>query len=437
MSLVSESVSLESIVDTVDNGIMLLDESLNIHFWNRWLFKQTEISQDQAVGNNLVELAPYINQKKIQRKIKSSLKLDCQTYIHSSTTHYLIKIPLKRGVSNIYEFMQQDITIIPHDLEKGLVLLILYDRTTISESRSKLESTISDMQVLNQDLERYMDVIDANVNVLKFEANGQLTYASKSFCHLTGYSNKDLLKTNINLFVENAEGGGVDDLKAAIKNAKSWSGEISNLNQQGSIYWVDTSVTPTFSEDGELVSFTMLFHDITDKKLIEKLSTIDSLTGVFNRKKFDESLTYHISTANRYLPALSLIMIDIDHFKKVNDNYGHLCGDQVLKELAKLVQTNIRQSDIFARWGGEEFVILLSHTNIEQATSLANKLCVAIASHTFPCVDKVTASFGVAQYIIGTAKNDLLSSCDKVLYESKHNGRNRVTAACYPGFGNG
>lgn len=432
MSSQNDNHTLASIIKAVDNGIMILDESLTIHFWNHWLEKRTELNAELTLGIDLLKIAPYIKANSLKRKIKSCLQLDSPTYLHASTSNYLLQIPLMRGVSKVFEFMQQDITIVPHDMDKRQVLLIVYDRTAVEESNKKLQHTIQDISELNKDLERYNTVIDANINAVKTDASGQIIYASKSLCHLSGYTNKQFMGWDLKQFFVQSEGDGHKDLIAAIRSTKSWSGELSNLNTDGNIYWTNTSLTPIFSDNGELVSFTVLFHDITDKKLIEKLSSLDSLTGIYNRKKFNESLTHHINTSNRYLPALSLILLDIDHFKRVNDGYGHLCGDQVLQDLAKLVQKTIRKSDIFARWGGEEFVILMSHTTLGDAGRLAEKLCLTIAGHTFECVENVTASFGVAQYEIGTERNKFIAACDEALYESKHNGRNQVTQAKPP-----
>lgn len=432
MSSGNDCKTLSSIINSVENGIMVLDENLQIHYWNRWLEKQTLITSAQALGKNLEHFAPYIKSKSLKRKISSSLKLDCSTYLHAATSHYLIKIPLKTGVSRVYEFMQQDITIIPLDRDNAQVLLIIYDRTVVSESRLNLENNLRDISILNQNLERYMSVIDANVNVITTNALSEITYVSITLCHLTGYTHQELLHTHVEDFFKNAEGEGFNDMIAAIKEAKSWSGELNNKDKSGKEYWIDISLTPTFTDDEQLYTYNFIFHDITDKKLIEKISTIDSLTGAFNRKKFDESLTLLINTTKRYKPPLSLILFDIDHFKKVNDNYGHVCGDKVLQEISKLIQGSIRKTDIFARWGGEEFVVLLNHTTLENAGLLAEKLCKTIADHSFACIETVTASFGVAQFDEESTKLDFLSSCDKALYASKDNGRNQVTLSHMP-----
>ena len=325
--------------------------------------------------------------------------------------------------------MQQDITIIPYDRNNSRVLLIVYDRTTVSEARHKLEDTIRNISALNEELGRYMDVIDANVNTLKTDRDGRIISVSSCFCRLTGYSAHDLLSNDIRQLPVDGDIQAHADLIMAVDQANVWAGEISYVNKDGKRCWLDASLTPTYDNNGALLEFTLIFHDITDKKLIEKISITDSLTGIYNRNKFDQALSYQLSLAERYQSPFSSILMDIDHFKRINDTHGHLCGDQVLRDIAKLVSNSIRNSDIFARWGGEEFIVLLPHTELEQAGLVAEKLCKLIASHAFADVDTVTASFGVAQFASGSSRDDFLSRCDDALYVSKHKGRNRVTLA--------
>ncbi len=161
-------------------------------------------------------------------------------------------------------------------------------------------------------------------------------------------------------------------------------------------------------------------------KKIEQLSITDSLTKIYNRSKFESSLDYEIERARRYGNPLSLIIFDIDHFKSINDTYGHLIGDSVLMEIANLVKNNIRSTDIFARWGGEEFVILAPNINKEQARILAEKIRRLIANHRFKYVDHVTVSLGVTEFLPTDNKESFIKRADEALYLAKRKGRNRV-----------
>jgi len=159
-----------------------------------------------------------------------------------------------------------------------------------------------------------------------------------------------------------------------------------------------------------------------------KVSITDKLTGIFNRLKLDQVISDEIARSERYHSPFSIILVDIDHFKSVNDTYGHLTGDKVIVKIAELLSLHSRQNDIVGRWGGEEFVVVLPGSSLQSATQVAEKLREAIADTQFPEVGRKTASFGLASYLEKDNPASLISRADKALYMSKNNGRNRVTA---------
>jgi diguanylate cyclase (GGDEF)-like protein len=175
---------------------------------------------------------------------------------------------------------------------------------------------------------------------------------------------------------------------------------------------------------------TQLKKEIKARQKIEKelvhLATIDPLTLIPNRRKFDDVLKYELNRDARYKSELSLIFCDLDYFKLINDGHGHKIGDDVLKEFADLVSGKIRKTDIFARWGGEEFVLLLPETDIETAMHTAEKLRITTEKHEFSYVGKLTASFGVTQFIDADDEITFIKRADDALYAAKKNGRNRV-----------
>jgi diguanylate cyclase (GGDEF)-like protein len=155
----------------------------------------------------------------------------------------------------------------------------------------------------------------------------------------------------------------------------------------------------------------------------------DVLTGLFNRQKMDEVLAHEIALAKRYQLTLSFVLFDIDHFKAVNDRYGHPMGDRVLMQLSALASRFVRDADVLARWGGEEFVLLAPGTDEAKAHHAAERLRVAIASATFEGVGTMSCSFGVAQYLDGETAEALFARADAALYRAKFGGRNRVESA--------
>ena len=152
----------------------------------------------------------------------------------------------------------------------------------------------------------------------------------------------------------------------------------------------------------------------------------DGLTGVNNRNKFEEVFAFEFSQFKRYERSLSIAIIDIDHFKIFNDTYGHLVGDEVLIMLAQEIQNSTRESDVFARWGGEEFVLLMTETTIDKAKKVCDNLRVKIENLKHKTAGKVTSSFGVTQVLEDDTIESLFKRCDDALYKAKDNGRNRV-----------
>jgi diguanylate cyclase (GGDEF)-like protein len=160
---------------------------------------------------------------------------------------------------------------------------------------------------------------------------------------------------------------------------------------------------------------------------ISRLAATDELTNLSNRRSFNERLSAALSAARRHDYPLSMIMIDLDHFKTVNDTLGHSEGDHVLKMFADLLREMIRAEDEAARWGGEEFIIILPHTSCEAATALAERIRVAFEQQSNQAVPiALSASFGVVQLCAGEDENSLIRRSDDALYTAKHAGRNRV-----------
>ncbi|WP_312494219.1 sensor domain-containing diguanylate cyclase [Pseudomonas cremoris] len=208
-----------------------------------------------------------------------------------------------------------------------------------------------------------------------------------------------------------------------------WREEYRVLLPQRGLRWIRGEATPE-----ELPGGGTLWHgyvsDISDLKRVEEelraLSITDSLTGIHNRRYFQDRLKAEMVRLNRSSGALSLIMLDIDHFKRINDQYGHGVGDGVLQELCKRIGQRVRRTDVFCRLGGEEFVVLCPNTDGEQAYSLAMELWQSLRNAPMTPVGIVTASFGVASWRIDEGIDGLLLRADSAVYVAKQAGRDRV-----------
>lgn len=175
-----------------------------------------------------------------------------------------------------------------------------------------------------------------------------------------------------------------------------------------------------------LLSYYYRYHVVQHDRQLRNSADCDFLTGALNRRGIEPTLVTEMQRTDRYGTDLCLILMDLDHFKNVNDTLGHQAGDQLLASVANIITANIRRPDSFARWGGEEFLILAPGLNQEQGVELAEKLRTVIENTEFSSVVDLTASFGVQQYRPGQGMAELYSQIDSKLYDAKHQGRNCV-----------
>jgi len=182
--------------------------------------------------------------------------------------------------------------------------------------------------------------------------------------------------------------------------------------------------------DSDIIMIALV--DVSERKKLEErlkeLSITDALTGIYNRRYFLEKLKEEINRSRRYGAEFSIIMFDLDHFKYINDTFGHSKGDEVLVGTSSAIKARLRSTDTFARWGGEEFVILLPSTPLKGAYTLAEELRQIVAQQEYHIWRPVTASFGVAPYIHGDSPDQLITRADAMLYKAKEAGRNCVMA---------
>ena len=218
-------------------------------------------------------------------------------------------------------------------------------------------------------------------------------------------------------------------------NELDWIKQIQTLEDNKRVISMVENQTPksflvNLKEVKETSHTIVIFTEITNiadetKRFKEKAYT-DELTKVYNRAYFEEAFDKEIAFKKETQKPLSFIILDIDKFKLLNDNYGHQIGDEVLKDLAKIIKEHTRQTDIFARWGGEEFVEILPNTPISGAKRVAEHLRMLVENHTFVDDIKITCSFGVSEFTRFDSKLSVVKKADNALYRAKKNGRNRV-----------
>ena len=223
------------------------------------------------------------------------------------------------------------------------------------------------------------------------------------------------------------------DMWDTINAGLVWQGEVKNLKKNGQSYWVKSVIEPKISKDGNIIGYSSIRYDITDKKKLEIISITDGLTNIYNRRYFNDIFPKLLNNAKRKNELVCFLFMDIDHFKQYNDNYGHQKGDDVLISFAKCLKNSLHRFTDFAfRLGGEEFAVVYQVDDKAKALVFANIIKRNIENlkieHKFNSASQyITASMGLicknANEIDG---DEIYKEADELLYEAKNNGRNQI-----------
>jgi len=279
-------------------------------------------------------------------------------------------------------------------------------------------------------LQTMLDFQESMVAVIQ---DVSLIYANKSFLNKFEAETVEIFnQNNSDLFQEifSFNKKGVEDTIIVIDENRKIVPVIDIDVQEPQVFLLNSKYVEEM--DHHIVNFTEITSFIEERNKLQKLAFYDTLTSIYNRSRFNQFLDSEVERAKRYKNHFTLLLFDIDFFKKINDKYGHLVGDEALKELSALIKSHIRKSDIFARWGGEEFAIIFSNTTIHTAEIATENLRLTVQENLFTSRSlKFTCSFGLTEYQFGDTKEELFKKADEALYRAKENGRNRIEFA-YP-----
>jgi diguanylate cyclase (GGDEF)-like protein/PAS domain S-box-containing protein len=268
-------------------------------------------------------------------------------------------------------------------------------------------------------------------------ADGCIEYVNPKFTQATGYEYGEVAGKNPGLLGSGETSPEIlEDLWSTVKGGGDWRGELCNRKKNGETYWVEASVSPVFGPEGGITNFVAIETDITKRKLehdqLYLMATTDPLTGVSNRRMILDVASREFALSRRHKRALSILGIDVDHFKNVNDSYGHFVGDEVLRHITSAIAAHLRNTDAIGRTGGEEFIVVLPEANYQSAILIAEKLrnriekSPAVADGLkIPCKVSIGATSFRPE---DTDLEQLLQRTDRALYQAKIEGRNRV---CY------
>ncbi|HQS44535.1 MAG: hypothetical protein B7Y16_06290, partial [Methylotenera sp. 24-45-7] len=305
-------------------------------------------------------------------------------------------------------------------------------------------TTVKDQEAALQESEKrfHSTFVSAPIGMAIVSLDGHFTQVNEALANILGYTIKQLQKKTFYQITH------PDDLQSDILQfeqlrdalIKNYQMEKRYIHKKGNLIWVLLSISVVRDAANKALYFISQVQDITERKfLMDKLSLqarLDYLTNLSNRRHFMEQADAELQRARRYQNPLALLMIDIDHFKTINDNYGHKTGDLVLQKLSAMLIDSLRQVDIVGRIGGEEFAILLPESKLENAVEVAERLRVQVANTKLALESgqlvRFTVSIGVALLDKPDINLDtLFSSADEALYQAKNTGRNRVCIASH------
>ena len=262
-----------------------------------------------------------------------------------------------------------------------------------------------------------------------------ILYVNPAFTALTGYDADEVIGRSTRLLHgPNTDPQTVAAVRAAMEAQRPIRVELLNYNREDEEFWIDTHIVPLRDAHGRVTHFATIGRDLSATKRLQQelqsMASTDPLTGLLNRRRFLEQADKEFLRSQRYQHELSAVMLDIDHFKAINDTRGHFVGDQVLIALSRAAENLLRDIDILCRWGGDEFVILMPETPLAGAAILAERLremLARLAVDTTVGTVRFTVSAGVAARSESDAGlTDILQRADTALYAAKQHGRNRI-----------
>lgn len=408
----------ELFFDTIPDPTLIVSyEDMKIYNCNFAFESITGYRKDKLIGKTLYEINFFKNSKQIDEFVEN---------VKNQTKPNHLSLELDINSQKLFYGLFSS-AIVKIDCEP-YILSVIKDITELKLLENRLRDSEETHRLL---ADNATDVI------WTMDLSGKFTYISPSVEKLRGFtveevksqSKEELLCKESVIYLEQ----GLKDAIYSVENKlpfKVFRGDVEQPCKDGTTVWTDLTVSGIYDKDNNFLGMLGVSRDITERKRMEEeirlLTEVDRLTQLFNRLKLDSVIKYEIERTKRSLSPLSIILMDIDHFKLVNDNFGHIVGDEVLKEVAKIIKESIRKVDTAGRWGGEEFMIVLPDSDLDGGRILAEKIRTKIESNDFSKVGRLTASFGVAEFKDGISEIEFVNRADNAMYQAKNQGRNKV-----------
>lgn len=337
----------------------------------------------------------------------------------------------------VYFLLQNDTM---HYYMAAMILVFILVLSTFSFNFRNLQyERLVALKRLNRSQERLKGITSSmGEGVYVMDCNKGLEFINPEAEKLLGWTFEEIKDADIHalIHIHNEETGGECIVQKAYENKERYHSETELFKKKnGEIFPVSITASPIDTDAHTCEGAVVIFKDITERKKMQEeltqLALYDKLTKLYNRGSFDKKLSEELDRSNRYDKKFSLLMFDIDFFKKVNDTYGHQAGDEALKSVANIIRKSIRTNDYPTRFGGEEFIVILPETESTKAVKLADRIRKIIEVSDIHISETetihITISVGVATSHKGISTDELIKNVDDALYQAKNSGRNQVS----------
>jgi len=408
----------QQVLEQSFNSVLLTDAQQGAHgprilYANPAFCRMTGYSLQELIGQTPRLLQGPLTSPDVLRELRECLQAG--RYFRGSTVNYR-----KDGTPYIVEW-----NISPIRDERGEITHFV----SVQQDVSGLVAARHSKQLLANALNAAQDAIFIT------DVEGKIEFANHGFELVTGYSASEALGSQPSILKSGEQNDAFyQRLWRSLKAGQTFRATVVNRHKSGQLIHCEETVTPVYDGKGVMTHFVSIIKDLSKRILAEqelrKQATVDGLTGLLNRRTGELQLEKAYRAACEGGTGMCVLLVDIDHFKAINDTWGHPAGDVVLKDVAHLLRSSVRATDSVARWGGEEFLIVLPYCNLPAAQKQAERIRMRVAQKHQPQVGQITLSIGVAQL----QNHDetlagLIDRADKALYRAKKEGRNLVCCA--------
>jgi len=405
---IKRKAELETILSTILDGIAIIDLSYN--------FMYTNNAFNKILGYSIEEIKQLSLDNILNPKERISFEKIVENIIQNNfVDNYQFNINTKNQKKKI---INSSLALMP---DKKRILISCKD--------------VSNEVLTQQKMEEYIHMIDENIITSSTNLKGEITYVSQAFCEISKFTKEELIGKNHNIIKDPSLSKDIYiNLWETILNNKVWKGELQNKDKNGKKYWIYIKIYPIYNQDGDKTGYTSIAHDITNLKRVRELSITDALTGVYNKRYYNEMIVKFLKSAKRNKEFIGFAILDIDFFKQYNDTYGHQKGDEVLRDVAQNLKKHLSRVDDYTfRLGGEEFGILYRSSTKQKAISFAKDVIKSIEELKIEHIGNkvkpiLTISGGLmcdnAENI--QSEKEFYKQADDLLYEAKKAGRNQL-----------